>query len=105
MDARLRAALARAAEVARELSGPEVAKDTARLQELGREHSRLEPVVRTHDRLVRLQEELAQAREMAAEPDPELAEMARADVERTRATSGEARGRDRGTAGAARSAR
>jgi peptide chain release factor 1 len=81
MDARLRAALARAAEVARELSSLEVARDTARLQELGREHSRLEPVVRTHDRLVRLQEELGQAREMAAEPDAELAAMARADVD------------------------
>src|SRR4029453_3057567 len=38
MAAPPRAALAGAAEVAREVSGPEVARDTARLQELGREH-------------------------------------------------------------------
>src|SRR4249919_634039 len=81
MEARLRAALARAAEVARELSEPGVAKDTARLQSLGREHSRLEPVVRTHDRLVRVQEELAQAREMAEDADPEMAAMARSDID------------------------
>ncbi len=82
MEARLRQALARAEEVGRELADPAAAQDPARLTQLGREHTRLEPIVRTHERLVKLRDELAQARELAREPEPEMAELARADVER-----------------------
>jgi peptide chain release factor 1 len=52
------------------------------LKSLGREHTRLAPVVRLAERLARLQNELAQARELAGEPDPELAALARADLAR-----------------------
>jgi peptide chain release factor 1 len=82
MEARLRTALTRAEEVARELGDGALARDPTRRKALGREHVRLEPVVRTHERLERLRTELAQAREMQAEPDAELAEMARVDVDR-----------------------
>ena len=82
MEARLRQALARAEEVGRALADPATAQDPARLTTLGREHTRLDPIVRTHERLVKLRDELAQARELARESDPELAELARADVER-----------------------
>jgi peptide chain release factor 1 len=82
MEPRLRQALARAEEVGRALSDPASAQDPARLTQLGREHTRLEPIVRTHQRLEKLRDELAQARELARESDPELAELARADVER-----------------------
>jgi peptide chain release factor 1 len=82
MEPRLRTVLARAEEVAREMGEPGLAKDPARLKALGREHVRLEPVVRTHERLERLRDELAQAVAMQAEDDPELAELARADIER-----------------------
>jgi len=82
MEARLRQALARAEEVARELSDPATARDSKRLTALGREHARLAPIARLAERLRRLEDELAQAREMAKEADPELVALARGDVER-----------------------
>ncbi len=82
METRLRQALGRAEEVARELTAPDVARDPARLKALGREHTRLAPIVKSAQRLARLEDELAQAREMAEEPDPELVAMARADLAR-----------------------
>jgi peptide chain release factor 1 len=82
MDARLRQALARAEEVAQRLADPSAAKDPSAFRALGREHSRLEPIVRTAGKLARLQDELAQAREMAHEADPELVALARADLPR-----------------------
>jgi peptide chain release factor 1 len=82
MDARLRQALDRAAEVERLLADPAVARDSAQLQSLGREHARLAPIARLADRLARLQSELDQARELADEADPELVALARADLAR-----------------------
>jgi peptide chain release factor 1 len=82
MEARLRQALARAEEVAKALAEPSTAADPGKLRALGREHTRLAPIVRAAERLQKLQDELAQAKEMAEEPDPELAAMARADLAR-----------------------
>src|SRR6476469_7034342 len=82
MEARLRQAVQRAEEVERLLASPAVAKDPAQLQSLGREHGRLVPVVRLAERLVRLESDLEQARELADEADPELAALARADLAR-----------------------
>ena len=76
MDDRLRQALARAEEVAQGLSDPAVSSDPARLQSLGREHSRFIPIVRAAERLFKARRELADAREAAASGDPELAELA-----------------------------
>src|SRR5690348_1718717 len=82
MEARLRQALARAEEVAQELADPETARNPAKLKQLGREHARLDQIRQTHERLDRLERELAQAREVLQEKDPELSQLARADVER-----------------------
>ena len=82
MEVRLRQALARAEDVARALADPAVARDPAQLKSLGREHTRLGPVVKTAERLARLQDELQQARELAKDADPELVALARADVAR-----------------------
>jgi peptide chain release factor 1 len=82
MEARLRQALVRAEEVGRALSDPEVARDPGKLKSLGREHTRLAPVVRLADRIARLQDELEQAQEMASESDPELVALAKADLSR-----------------------
>jgi peptide chain release factor 1 len=82
MEARLRQALQRAEEVGRALADPAVARDPAQLQSLGREHTRLAPVVRLADRLARLDRELEDARELADEADPELVALARADLAR-----------------------
>ena len=82
MEARLRQALERAAEVERLLADPAVARDPAQLQSLGREHARLAPIVRLAERLARLESELEQARELADEADPELVALAQADLAR-----------------------
>jgi peptide chain release factor 1 len=82
MEARLRQALQRAEEVGLALADPAVARDPAQLQCLGREHTRLAPVVRLAERLARLERDLAQARELADEADPELVALARADLAR-----------------------
>ncbi len=82
MEGRLRQALLRAEEVGRELADPLVARDSSKLKALGREHTRLAPVVRLAERLSRLERELAQAQELADESDPELAALARADLAR-----------------------
>ena len=82
MEGRLRQALSRAEEVGRALADPLVARDPAQLKSLGREHTRLAPVVRLAERLERLEREQRDARELADESDPELAAMARADLAR-----------------------
>ena len=82
MEARLRQALLRADEVGQALADPATARDPGKLRSLGREHTRLAPVVRIADRLARLQRDLDQARELAAEPDLELAALAKADLAR-----------------------
>jgi peptide chain release factor 1 len=82
VETRLRQALQRAEEVDQALADPGVARNPAQLRSLGREHTRLAPVVRLAERLTRLHRELAQARELADEPDAELAALARADLTR-----------------------
>jgi peptide chain release factor 1 len=82
MEARLRQALQQAEEVARALADPAVGKDPDKLRSLGREHTRLAPVVRLADRLARLQDELEQARGLAEEPDAELVALVKADLAR-----------------------
>jgi peptide chain release factor 1 len=82
VEARLRQALLQAEEVARGLADPGVGKDPEKLRSLGREHTRLAPVVRLAERLTRLQHELEQARSLAEEPDPELVALAKEDVAR-----------------------
>ena len=82
MEDRLRQALARAEQVAGELADPATARNPARLRQLGREHARLDQIRQTHERLTRLGDELVQAREVLHDRDPELLQLARADVER-----------------------
>src|SRR5882762_4876623 len=84
MEARLRQALARAEEVARELADPATARNPAKLKQLGREHAQLDEIRQTHQRIERLEAELGQAQEVLADKDPELAQLARADVDRLR---------------------
>jgi peptide chain release factor 1 len=82
MEGRLRQALQRAEEVADALADPAVARDSAKLRSLGREHTRLAPIVRAAERLARLKDDLEQARELATEADPELVALATADLDR-----------------------
>jgi peptide chain release factor 1 len=82
LQARLDAALARAVEIEQQLADPAVAADPEQLKALGKEHARLDEIRRTAARLERLADELDQAREMSRDTDPELAELAAADVDR-----------------------
>jgi peptide chain release factor 1 len=82
LEARLRQALARAEEVARQLADPETARNPAKLKQLGREYSRLDAIRQTHQKIERLGTELAQAREVLADKDPEMSQLARTDVDR-----------------------
>jgi len=66
------------------LADPETARNPAKLRHLGREHARLEQIRQTNARLARLQKELVEAREVLQDKDPELAQLARIDVERLR---------------------
>ena len=75
-------ALQRAQDVERELSDPATVRDANRLAELGREHRRLAPIVELGGKLQRLENELAQARELVSVDDPELAAEARSEQER-----------------------
>lgn len=82
MEARLEAALARAAEVEQALADPSTARDPAKLKSLGREHARLERIRKLAGRLEKLRSEYAQAVELSSDGDDQLAELARTDVER-----------------------
>ena len=82
MEAKLRQALERAEEVERELSEPDLAKDPARMTALGREHSRLAPIVRLGKQYLQLADERAQAKELIGADDPELSALAFADADR-----------------------
>ena len=70
MDTRLRQALARAEEVARQLADPETARNPAKLKQLGREHARLDAIRQAHQKLERFEVELAQAGEVLRDKDP-----------------------------------
>ena len=63
-----------------ELAAPDVARNPARFKALGREHARLEPIVRSGRRFVKLTADLASAREMLAGAEAELAELAREEI-------------------------
>jgi peptide chain release factor 1 len=82
VDDRLRQALARAEEVARQLADPVTARNPAKLKALGREHAQLEAIRLAHLRIERLEAERTQAREVLADKDPELSQLARSDLER-----------------------
>ncbi len=78
LEARLDELEQRLVEIEAEWADPEVATDPERSRKLGREQSRISPIVENHRRLRAVQQELAAARrDLQSESDPELKEMAR----------------------------
>ena len=73
---------ARYEEVSRQMASPEAAANPGSLADLGRELSRLEPIVATLREWRTVHEELDGARAMADDPDEEMRAMAREEVER-----------------------
>lgn len=80
MEARLEAALARAAEVEQQLADPATARNPEQLKALGREYARLQRIRQTALQYRKLLDELEQARELARDADPALADLARDDL-------------------------
>ena len=91
LEDRLRDAAERYEALARRMAEPEVLSDMVLLRDVAREHSALEPVARAAQRHFKLLDDLRQAREVAAESDGELAEMAAAEVAELEAGREEAR--------------
>ena len=75
-------------EVAALLGDPETISDQSRFRDLSREYAQLDEVVSVYDRYRQLRSNIESAREMLEDPDPELREMAAAEL----AESGEAVG-------------
>jgi len=84
LDSRLREVVGQYDDVQAKLSTPEVSRDPDQLRTLGRELSRLEPVVRAFQSLEATRSELAGAREMrdGADADPEMKAMVADEIER-----------------------
>ena len=78
-DERLDALEQRLTEIEREWSRPEVAADPDAQRDLGREQAQIEPVVDVYRQLKTARADLSAAHE--AEGDPELRELARAEIE------------------------
>jgi peptide chain release factor 1 len=73
---------ARYEELSAELSSPDIAADPGRMADVGREMSRLEPIVAAFRELRAVRDELEATRAMAADPEEEVRVMAREEVER-----------------------
>ena len=80
MQARLQAALERAAEIERELADSATARNPAKLKTLGREHSRLERIRRVASAFEKVQSEFSEAQELSHDPDAGLADLAREET-------------------------
>jgi peptide chain release factor 1 len=83
MEDRLREARERYDDLSTQLADPGIHSDPKRLRDLSREHSLLAQVVEAAARLDRAESDLAGARTLLAESegDPEMAAMARAEIE------------------------
>ena len=90
LDARLREVVSQYDDVQAKLSTPEVSRDPDQLRTLGRELSRLEPVVQAFQALEATRIELAGAREMrdSADADPEMKAMVADEIDRLTADEG-----------------
>jgi peptide chain release factor 1 len=83
---------ARYEEISRRLSTPEVSANPGQLADLGRELSRLEPIVAGLREWRIIQEELEGARGMAEDPDDGMRTMARDEIERLNARASDLEG-------------
>jgi peptide chain release factor 1 len=79
---RLSAAVARFQEIEQSLQESSTVRDSSRMAELGREHSRLAPVAELAARLYKMDDELAATRGLVSVDDPEMAAEAAAEVDR-----------------------
>ncbi len=67
-------------EIGALLGEPEVISDQNRFRDLSKEYAQLEPVVNTYSQFETATGDLGSAKEMAEDPDPEMREMARDEI-------------------------
>jgi peptide chain release factor 1 len=79
-DNRVQDAIRRYEYLSEQLADPSIFNDRDKLRDISREHSELAPVVETAKQLERVRAQLAEAREMMAAGDAEMAELAEAEV-------------------------
>ena len=82
MRQKLEGVVARYEELNHRLCDPGIASRREELVRLTREHAEVSALVKEWNRFVKLEAELAEAKEMAADPDPELRELAETECER-----------------------
>ena len=90
---RLSEAKRRYDELTTELASAGGAVDSRRLASMGREIAQLEPVARLHDQLADARERLSEASDLLESSDPELAELAREELNEVQAEIAEIRAR------------
>ncbi|MEW6724099.1 MAG: peptide chain release factor 1 [Bacillota bacterium] len=81
---KLKAVEERYEELTRLLADPKVLGNPEELQKCGKEHSRLTPLVNKYREYSRVMEEIEGAREMLKEKDPDIREMAEAELKTLR---------------------
>jgi peptide chain release factor 1 len=89
MEEKLQALVARANEIDELMGRPEVAADHEQLTKLAKERAELTPVVTAYAALQTAREDLAGAQELARDPDPDMASMARDEAARLGALQSE----------------
>jgi peptide chain release factor 1 len=68
-------------ELTARLSDPEVHKDRDQMKDIGKERSRLETIVEKYDQLLKIDDNISQAKELLKNSDAEMVEMAEAEIE------------------------
>jgi peptide chain release factor 1 len=67
-------------ELERELSTPEIFQDQERYIKIAKRHAELDEVVKAFEQYKTMQRELAENQELARDPDPEICELAHAEI-------------------------
>ena len=82
MRQRLEIAVKRLAEIDEELSSENVMKDMAHFRDISKERANLDPQVESYLLYKKNEEEIAGAKEMSEDSDPEISEMGKEEVKR-----------------------
>ena len=85
MRQRLIAAEKRLKDIDEELLSPDIMKDIAHFREISKERANLEPQVEAFQKYLKNEEDIAGAKEMANDSDPDLSEMGKEEVKRLEA--------------------
>ena len=86
IKAKLEGLTERHEEIGALLGEPDVISDQNRFRDLSKEYAQLEPVVKAYAQFGTATDDLASAKEMAEDPDPEMREMAREEISSAEST-------------------